>query len=185
MWPFKTTEIKVMRNKVIRVLILIKLYCDEKFKNITFDMLFMTDELTTKLVPTKSHVDDRGFLYQIFQSTDNLFPEIKRIYIVGNFDKAVVRGFHKHLEEWKYFFVAAGSAKFVLVDENNKINNYVLSSKKPHVLVVPPKIYHGWVSLEDNTLLIAISDKTLEESEKDDYRKDPYTFGNVWSVKGR
>ena len=145
----------------------------------------MTIETSAKLVPVKIHADDRGFIYQIFQSSEQLFPEVKRVYIVGNFGKGIVRGFHRHLEEWKYFFVANGSAKFVLVDENKKIDSYILSSKKPSVLVVPPKLYNGWVSLEDDTLLIAMSNKTLEESQKDDYRTDPFAFGDVWTVKGR
>lgn len=141
-----------------------------------------------KVIPIKCHTDDRGFLYQIYQITEDLFPELKRIYIVGNFDRGVIRGFHKHSEEWKYYFVASGTAKFVLVDDTSPkvvIDAIVLSSKNPAILIVPPKIHHGWVSLEQNTLLIGMSNKTLDESLKDDFRTDPYTFGDVWTVKGR
>ena len=111
---------------------------------------------------------------------------MKRIYVVGNFDKATIRGYHMHKNEWKCYFVATGSAKFVLVDENKKVSTYVLSSKNPSVLLVPPKCYHGWKSLENNTLLIGLSDKSLEEALKDDFRMDPFTFGkDVWEVRSR
>ncbi len=132
------------------------------------------------------HLDDRGFLYQIYGNYEGKFPNIKRIYIVGNFSKGTIRGFHKHTEEWKCYFASSGSAKFVIVDENKNISTYVLSPKNPAVLIVPPEHFHGWVSLEENTILIGISNKSLEDTLKDDIRIDPFTFGKeVWDVKAR
>jgi len=141
--------------------------------------------LQPKQIPLECHVDDRGFLYQIYGNY-NGFPQAKRIYVVGNFGSGTIRGFHAHKEEWKCYFVAQGAAKFVLVDESNKIKTYILSSKAPSVLLVPPKFSHGWVSLENNTLLIGLSNKSLEESLRDDVRTDPYKYGkDVWEVKPR
>jgi len=139
-----------------------------------------------RLVSIETHVDDRGFLNQIFESTKNLFPEVKRIYVVGNFGKGVTRGLHMHKREWKYFYVVKGAAKFVAVKEGEESPEImVLSEKNPSILVVPPGYYHGWMSLEEDTVLIGISNKTLEESLKDDIRVDPNKFGDVWSVKPR
>lgn len=130
------------------------------------------------------HVDDRGFLYQIYGNYK--FPPLKRIYIVGNFGRGVIRGFHKHETEWKCYFVVTGSAKFVAVSEDKNISTYTLSSKNPSILIVPPGYFHGWISLEENTILIGMSNKSLEESLKDDVRIDPFTFGKeVWEVKPR
>lgn len=134
----------------------------------------------------KCHVDDRGFLYQIYGSYSNKFPEVKRIYIVGNFNKEVIRGFHKHMDEWKCYFVTTGSAKFILVDGDKNISTYILTSRNPSILIVPPKYFHGWKPLEDNTLLVGLSNKSLEEALKDDIRIDPFTFGkDIWKVKSR
>ena len=130
------------------------------------------------------HVDDRGFLYQIAGSYR--FPDIKRVYIVGNFRKGIVRGFHRHNEEWKAYFSAKGSVKAVVVRKDHNITCYVLTARKPSILVVPPGHPHGWVSLEEDTLLVGISNKTLEESLADDYREDPFKYGReVWEVKPR
>jgi len=132
------------------------------------------------------HIDDRGFLYQIYGNYEGKFPPVKRIYVVGNFSKGVIRGFHKHKEEWKSYFVTSGSAKFVVVDENNQILTYTLSSRNPTVLIVPPGYPHGWMSLEENTTLIGMSNRSLEESLSDDIRIDPFTFGKeLWEVKAR
>lgn len=132
------------------------------------------------------HVDDRGFLYQIYGNYEGKFPCVKRIYVVGNFGKGTIRGLHRHTEEWKCYFVSTGSAKFVIVDENKDVSTHVLSSKNPSILIVPPGHPHGWISLEENTILIGVSNKSLEESLKDDSRIDPLTFGReVWDVKAR
>jgi len=137
-------------------------------------------------VAISCHVDDRGFLYQIYGNYEDKFPSVKRIYIVGSFSKGTIRGFHKHNEEWKGYFTSNGSAKFVVVDENKKMSTYTLSSKNPAVLIVPPKYFHGWMSLEENTMLIGMSNKSLEESLEDDVRIDPFTYGKeVWDVKAR
>ncbi len=133
------------------------------------------------LIPIPVHVDDRGYLWQLFDG-----EKIKRTYAVGNFDKATIRGFHLHHKESKWFFVVKGSAKFVTVNEkDHSVQSFVLSEKSPNILHVPPGYYNGWKSLEKDTILIGMSDKTLEESKNDDYREDPFKFGDVWSVKSR
>lgn len=142
--------------------------------------------LKPEQVAVTCNVDDRGFLYQIYGNYESKFPSVKRIYVVGNFSRGTIRGFHKHREEWKGYFVSNGSAKFVIVDENKNMLTYILSSKNPTILIVPPEYFHGWVSLEENTILIGISNKNLEESLKDDVRIDPFTFGKeLWDVKAR
>jgi dTDP-4-dehydrorhamnose 3,5-epimerase-like enzyme len=138
-----------------------------------------------KLIPVKVFVDDRGYIHQIIQASDNVFPKLERLYLVGNFSKGTVRAFHMHENEWKAFFVISGSAKFVLADGENKIETYVISSKNPNLFVVPPKIWHGWMSLEENTIILGISNFTIDETKKDDFRKSPESFGDVWTVKNR
>ena len=143
----------------------------------------MSDEKSEgpKLITIPAHVDDRGFLWQLFEGN-----HIKRAYVVGNFDKGTVRGFHLHREESKWFFIVRGSAKFVTVNEKDEtVQSFVLSEKRPAILHVSPGYYNGWKALENDTILIGMSDKTLEESKKDDYRADPFKFGNVWEVKNR
>jgi len=142
------------------------------------------------LVPVEWKVDDRGFLAQVFQISDNLFPGVKRIYVSGNFLKGTIRGFHMHKKEKKYFFVVSGAVRFVLAKENEKgkpeIDNIVISSKNPAILVVPPNVHTGWQSLAENSVILGLSDTLLEDSLDDDYRRDPFYFGkDVWETKPR
>jgi dTDP-4-dehydrorhamnose 3,5-epimerase-like enzyme len=140
-------------------------------------------------VPT--FVDDRGFINQIIQAADGVFPKLERLYLVGNFGKGIIRGFHKHEKEWKCFFVIKGAAKFVLVKKKSEtkddveIETRVITSKNPSILIVPPGIYTGWMSLEEDTIILGISNFTIIETKEDDFRVDPYFWGDVWKVKDR
>jgi dTDP-4-dehydrorhamnose 3,5-epimerase len=137
-----------------------------------------------ELLEVECKLDDRGFLYQIYGNLKDGLPEIKRVYVVGNHSKGVVRGFHKHQGEYKYYFAVSGSAKFLVAAKRGTLTSFILSPKRPAVLVVPPGLFHGWVSLDDDTVIVGMSNYTLEESEKDDVRMDPFAFGEeVWESK--
>lgn len=137
-----------------------------------------------------SFIDDRGFLSQILPEGDESF-NIKRLYSTGNFSKGVIRGFHKHKREKKAFFVPSGSAKFVAVDDRKdsstykEINKFVLSTLNPSVLTIPTGVHIGWMSLEDNTVVLGISSEPFDKENPDDERLDPYAYGDVWKVKDR
>jgi len=139
-----------------------------------------------ELVNVDCKLDDRGFLYQIYGNLGE-YPPIKRIYVVGNHSRGVIRGFHKHRGEYKFFFVVSGSAKFVVVRERGRfLDTFVLSPKQPAVLVVPPGHFHGWISLADDTTIVGMSNYTLAESKKDDIREDPFVYGkDIWETKPR
>ena len=140
--------------------------------------------------PVKSFIDDRGFLSQILPEGDQSF-EIKRIYSTGNFAKGTIRGFHKHKKEKKVFFVPSGAAKFVLVDDRKDsstykaVDTFILSKLNPSVLVIPIGVYSGWMSLEDQTIVLGISSEPFDKENPDDERVDPNSFGDVWKVKDR
>lgn len=135
--------------------------------------------------PLEVFTDDRG----VFVPFTNVSAEtpIKRVYYVYNYGAGIVRGFHFHLNEWKYFTIVSGAAKFVAINPENpeEMFTFVSSSRKPNCVMIPQGYANGWVSLEENTILLCGSTSTIEESIKDDKRFDPYQWGDVWSVKGR
>lgn len=132
--------------------------------------------------------DDRGvfvpFLQQDMLGERNA---IKRVYYVSNYGKGIVRGFHLHKKEWKYFVIAQGAAKFVAIDPDKpeEVFTFISSSRKQNLIVIPPGYANGWVCLEEQTILICGSTATTQESLKDDKRFDPYQWGDVWTVKPR
>lgn len=138
----------------------------------------------------ESFIDDRGFLSQILPEGDESFT-IKRIYSTGNFSKGTIRGFHKHKKDKKGFFVTSGSAKFVVVDDRKdsptykEINTFILSTLNPSVLTVPVGVYSGWMSLQNDTVILGISSEPFDKENPDDERLDPFAFEDVWKVKDR
>ena len=127
--------------------------------------------------------DERGFLTPL---TDDIDPSlINRACFVGNFDRGVKRGIHYHKKEWKIYAVLTGAAKFLVVDiplkmidifqstkddfivrshlkRNRKsIKTFVISERYPSILVIPPWYANGWISLEQGTNIVFLSNLSL------------------------
>ena len=138
-----------------------------------------------------AHVDDRGYLIEIIRATDPYFTKFGQVYLVGNFAKGTIRAFHKHKVLWDWFFISHGSAKFVLVDDREdsptykEMNTFVVCSRNPSLIVVPPGVYHGWMSLEDDTQMVSTASEVYNRENPDEVRIPPDSFGDVWTVKGR
>lgn len=138
-----------------------------------------------------ARVDDRGYLVEIIRATDPHFTKFGQVYLVGDLTRGTTRAFHKHAELWDWFFISHGSAKFVLVDDRpgsptyKEQNTFVAGTRNPSLLVVPPGVYHGWMSLEDDTQMISTASDVYNRAKPDEVRIPPDSFGDVWSVKGR
>jgi len=139
-------------------------------------------------IDMKHIADDRGFLVPITQFLPiELQQEIKRTYVVGDYGKGVIRGLHGHRRETKIFYIVKGAAKFIAINMGDATDHYevTLGERANRLFIVPPNYANGWVSLEDGTILVALSTSTFEESVKDDERIDPYKYGDVWGVEAR
>jgi len=154
-----------------------------------------------QLIELLRHEDDRGYLYEVIHATDPFLPKFGQTYVVASTVRDTIRGFHKHRVLWDYFCIIEGAAKFVLSQapeeevvnafrENRDLpssltNTYVLTARKPSVLVVPPGTWHGWMSLEDDTLLLSTASEVYDRENPDEVRVGPDVFGDVWTVRGR
>lgn len=126
------------------------------------------------------HIDDRGSVYC---AVDNMGDkslggkDIKRTYVVHNWEKGRIRAWHGHKEGWTGLHVIQGAAKIVAIPiatEGEQLCNrrkVVLSDKRPGIFWVPPGWYNGHMSLEDNTVILVYSTHTFEEVKKDDVRQ--------------
>lgn len=143
------------------------------------------------LVPIATHMDDRGYLREILRATDPYFTKFGQVYLVGDMARGTIRAFHKHEELWDWFFISHGSAKFNFYDDRPDSSTYkqketiVNGSPNPVMVVVPPGVYHGWMSLEDDTQLISIASEVYNREKPDEVRVPPESFGFEWEVKGK
>ena len=142
-----------------------------------------------EIIPLEVNFDDRGYLFEIIHHYD--MPKFGQVYIIGDPVRGIIRAFHKHQELWDYFCIVKGSAKFVFVDDRKESKTYkeketiILSEKSPKVIIIPPGIYHGWMSLEDNTAMISVASEVYNKENPDEIRISPDSFGDIWIVKGR
>lgn len=136
-------------------------------------------------------VDDRGCV--TFVNTFD-FSNVKRFYMVENFDPSTIRAFHGHKNEGKYVFVSKGSAIVAAVpmddtespSRSNPVTRVILSDRKPTVMYIPPGYANGFRAIEEGTKIIFFSSSTLEESKGDDYRfPADYWGSDIWEVEDR
>lgn len=153
------------------------------------------------LLKIQSISDDRGLLIPFTDDIDDAL--FKRCYRVENYGRGIIRGLHYHMKEIKIFTIVSGAGKFVtlelptaLAKENdyqkikdfclknpNHIKTFILSSRHHGVLFIPAGFANGWISLEDHTILVALSNLRYEDAKDDDIRIDPLVIGeDYWRV---
>lgn len=142
-----------------------------------------------KIIPLETYVDDRGFLTEIIRSNDHHFNKFGQVYTVTDYSRGTVRAFHKHKKLWDFFFIVNGTAKFAFYDDRRTSSTYkkilivVTGAKNPSLIVVPPGIFHGWMALEDNTILVSIASEVYNHHHPDETRVPYDSFGFDWSIK--
>ncbi len=154
-----------------------------------------------RVIPLERHIDDRGYLYEMIHATDDYLPKFGQTYVVASPARNTIRGFHRHDLLWDYFCVVRGTGKFIVAKhpdadvqaasaagksmKPDQIESFVLSDRKPSLLIVPPGHWHGWMSLEDETIVVSTGSEVYDRSTPDELRVSPGVFGDVWAVKGR
>lgn len=132
--------------------------------------------------------DDRGSFFRVLELRENVRQDLD-ISIASNDLKHTLRGFHfnksKTLEN-KYVTVLAGSIFDVLVDLRPEQESYldwygfVFSAKDESTLHVPPGIAHGYLTLEDRTLVSYVMDCAFSEYDYGRIRWDDPSLDVRW-----
>lgn len=117
------------------------------------------------------------------------FKNVKRFYAIDLPKKNIIRAFHGHFKETKSVFVTSGSLLLCIVKLDHKTNpsrrtkvkKIIINSQNPQVINIPKGYANGIMSLEKDTQVIFYSNKTVHESEADDYRfPENYWGEKVW-----
>jgi dTDP-4-dehydrorhamnose 3,5-epimerase len=138
-----------------------------------------------------NHVDDRGVLCEILTNEDSFFTNFGQVYMVTNHNQYTVRGFHKHNRLTDWFFIAKGTAQFVLVDDRRgeeeniyRAKEIVIGEKNPSVITVPPGVFHGWRNLVQDTILVSTASERYNKNLPDEERVEWNYFGSdIWITK--
>ena len=142
--------------------------------------------------------DDRGYLSEIcrrdWDEVSSLVKNFQQVYLVGNWEKGTIRAYHKHKELVDFFIIVNGVARFVGFDDRpdsatfGYLNTIIASARNLKMITVPAGVYHGWQSLEENTILVSVANNLYmgeNRTEWLDEHRIPYdTFGkHMWEVE--
>ncbi len=122
--------------------------------------------------------DHRG---QISSLNDFRFPGVARVYFIHHPDVEVIRGWHGHRFEKKWFYCVKGSFTLGLVEiddwENPAPNleaQIVKLSDRESRIVCVPEGYANWIKADvADSVLMVFSGKLLDEAANDSWRYDP------------
>ncbi len=134
-----------------------------------------------KIIQGEIFTDSRG---KISSLNDFRFGDVQRFYFIHHPDKSVVRGWHGHQFEKKWFYCVKGSFTVALVkpddwespSENLKAAIIQLTESDSKIIYVPEGYANCIKAGADNSVLMVFSGKTLPEAYSDSWRYD----NNLW-----
>lgn len=130
-----------------------------------------------KIIEGEIHHDWRG---DIFSINSFRFDDIKRMYVIHHPDHSVIRGWHGHKHERKWFYCLRGEWILALV----KIDNWEnpsgdlvptvihLSDKDSRLVCVPEGYANCLKALTPDSMIQVYSDVPLPEAFEDSWRYD-------------
>lgn len=130
---------------------------------------------SVKVLEGGFYQDQRGTIS--FANTFDL-SWFRRCYHINHSNTFTVRAWQGHRFEEKAFWVIAGSFLLQWVsldnvlepDKQSQVNSAIIKASCPQVILVPAYFANGFQALEPGSSLMVFSNKTVEESEQDDFR---------------
>lgn len=130
-----------------------------------------------RLIEGEIFTDDRG---QISSLNNFRFPGVERFYFIHHPDATVIRGWHGHQYEKKWFYAVKGAFRIALVKIDDWENPspdlqpeiFKLTANQSRILFVPEG-YANCIKAESaGSVLLVFSGKILSEAIKDSWRYD-------------
>lgn len=130
-----------------------------------------------KVIQGEIFKDERG---QISSLNEFHFEDVRRTYIIHHPDASVVRGWHAHQQERKWFYCIKGAFSVALVKIDNWDNPsptlqaevFHLTEDDSKIVCVPAGYANCLKAQEAGSIMQVFSDKTLPEALGDSWRYD-------------
>ena len=138
-----------------------------------------------KVINGEIHSDARGFISSL---NSFRFDDVQRVYFIHHPDTSVVRGWHAHQFEKKWYYCVKGqfSMAFVKIDnwENPspdlKPEIFELSEEKSEILCIPPGYANCLKTSIPGSVLLVFSSKVMPDALEDSWRY-PNTMWVYWA----
>ena len=140
-----------------------------------------------KIIEGGIFTDSRGRISHV-NALD--MSEVARFYAIYHSDTSVVRAWHAHQKEKKWFYVLKGAFTGALVKIDNweqpsldlKPEVFHLSAETSRVVCVPEGYANGFKAEEPDSILLVFSNKILSEAVNDSWRYDSHLWMNWNSI---
>ena len=150
-----------------------------KIKNIIQDV---------KIIKKNQIIDDRGKILHMLRADDNNFTKFGEIYF-SFVNPKKIKAWHFHKLMTLNYVAVYGSIKLVLYDDRDesetkgKFQEIVLSDKNHYLVSVPPKIWNGFCSSNNELAILAnCSDIPHDKEEIIRLPFDDPKFPYKWQV---
>lgn len=130
-----------------------------------------------KIIDGEIFRDQRG---QISSLNAFRFPGVERFYFIHHPDISVIRGWHGHQHEKKWFYCVKGAFTVGLVEIDDwenpspdlKAQKYYLTEQESKIICVPEGYANCIKASIPGSVLLVFSGKTLPEAYSDSWRYD-------------
>ena len=128
----------------------------------------------TKIIEGGKFSDHRGCI-RFVNSFD--MSDVKRFYLIRNYDLEFIRGWRAHRVESRWFFPTIGKFEIACVkldrwdrpSQDLKVEYYVLDCEDQNILHIPPGYGAAIKALELDSELLVFADSLMGDSKFDDY----------------
>lgn len=142
----------------------------------------------------RRNVDDRGYLMEVLRSDwHDVFTKFAQAYVSLNYP-GVIRAWHYHNSQHDLFVCLSGMIKVPLYDArkdsptSGRIDEFVIGDARPLAILIPPGVYHGYMTLGTvPSLLLNFPSELYDRDHPDEFRVpyDSADIGYDWTVRPR
>lgn len=146
------------------------------------------DKKEIQIKNLKIFANDQGYLFETLRNDDELFDGKFGQTLISVIYPGVIKGLHKHEKQTDYTTCIKGNIKYVTIKEKSdgtkEIKTFIIGERNPILVKTPPGIWHGYTPLSnEEAVILHLEDEVYNPKEDDTQRKDPFEFGDLWSVK--
>jgi dTDP-4-dehydrorhamnose 3,5-epimerase len=130
--------------------------------------------------------DEKGCLFETLRADDEIFDGKFGQTLVSVVYPGVIKGLHLHKKQTDYSTCIKGNVKYVAIEEKNKkieARVFDIGEKNPILIKTPPGIWHGYMAVSEEAIMLHVADKLYDPKDDDTERVDPFYFGDFWNKK--
>ncbi len=136
----------------------------------------------------KVFANDQGYLFETLRNDDTFYNKEFGQVLIFEIYPGVIKGYHLHEKHDEYVTCVKGNIKYVVVKEfpdgSRKINKFVIGERNPALIKIPKGLWRGYMPLGNQSAMVMdIMSRPYDSKDPDTKEKDPYEFGDVWTVK--